>query len=338
MKKFKSVVIGLGNIGMMYDFEPHRQYPSSHAAAYMEHPEFELICAVDPNQAKYEILKKISGTAAFTESVEEAIERGLLKEADVVSICTPPSTHLPLIKMLLECCSMRMIFCEKPLAGSLQETEKLLRLLSEYKEVIVMPNISRRWNKGIRNVSQEIFSGRYGNPEKIHVRYTRGIYNTGAHLFDLLRMWTVQPIARVLSLNETKTAVLPEKSFSFYFEQENGITGYAEAVDDSRYYIFEIDLYLSGGKIEMRNSGDDVFYYTTKNHYLFEGYKEFTLVSHESGILKDSCIKNAVENISRCLKGNGMPACTAEDAYYPMRVAEALERSYKTGNIEEVRK
>lgn len=336
MSTYKAAVIGLGKIGLLYDFEPQRAHPATHVFAYEENPHFDLVCAVDADAGRRDDLRRSSAEAAFFPSLEAAVEAHALDNVDVVSVCTPPQFHYGLLEQLMERKIGRVIFCEKPLVGSVSEAGLLRALAKDHPNVSVIPNISRRWNPGLRKVTQAIASGEYGALRKILVRYTRGIYNTGAHLFDLLRMWTGEPICRVSALSETGTTAEPEKSYSFFFEQKSGVTGYAEAVDDSSYYLFDIDLYLTNGKIEMRSSGDEVLYYQTRPHHLFEGFRELELIRHEKGLLADSCFRYAMENIHRVLQGTERPACTMEDAIYPLYVAEALEKSYQTKKTEEV--
>ena len=42
-KKWNAIVIGLGRIGLLYDFEPDRPHPSSHVFALEENDKIDLI-------------------------------------------------------------------------------------------------------------------------------------------------------------------------------------------------------------------------------------------------------------------------------------------------------
>lgn len=336
MKPYRAAVIGLGNIGLLYDLEPQRPHPSTHVLAYEENPSFQMVCGIDENTLRKDMLKRMSQTALFFEHLAEAYENRGLDNIDVVSICTPPYTHLAVLDDLLKKNIGRILFCEKPLVRNLEEVNELRRLIKKNPTKIIVPNISRRWNCGIRKVKEILQGEEYGKLQKINIRYTRGIFNTGSHLFDLLKMWTGVSINCVLTLSNTPTSAEPEKTYSFYFEQEDGVRGYAEAVDDREYYLFEIDLYLSKGKIEMRNSGDDMLYYYIGKHHLFEGFHELCFLKQETALLDDPCLRGAVKNIEGYLEGKEDMYCTIEDAFYPLYVAEALERSYHTKKVEDV--
>ncbi len=336
MKQYQAAVIGLGRIGMLYDREEQRPHPSTHVYAYLENERTALACAVDTHRDREEILKGISPATRFYASYEEAVRSGALDDVDIISICTPPGEHFGLIRSIVEREFSGAIFCEKPLVSDEEEARMLDGLMADHPLPLLIPNISRRWNRKLKEVGDALASGEYGSLERIDVRYTRGIYNTGAHLFDLLRMWTGERIRQVSVIGETDTSALPEKSYSFAFTLQSGIPGVAQAFDDRICYLFEIDLYCSSGKIEMRNSGDDVYYYDIGPHHLFDGFGEYRLKRHESGILNDNCMRNAVADICACLDNEKQPECTAGDAVYPISVAASLERSGLTGRTEMV--
>lgn len=336
MEKIKAAVIGLGNIGLMYDFEPQRPHPSTHVFSYENSPVYEMVCGIDEDKKKENYLKKAAPNATYFSSIDEAIASGSMEDIRVVSICTPPSSHLSILKQLTEKHIGEIIFCEKPIVSCVDEVKVLREIIQKYSHILLIPNISRRWNRGLCNVQIAIAEEKYGKLEKVNIRYTRGVNNTGSHLFDLLKMWTGGEISRVLALNETHTSAEPEQSYSFYFEQSNGITGYAEAIDDNHYYLFEIDLFCSDGKIEMRYSGDEVIYFRTADHHLFGGFREFKEEKKEVDLLSDSCLKNAIDDITEVILRGKRPNCAVEDAIYPLYVAKAIHKSYKTKRMEEV--
>ncbi len=325
---YKAAVIGLGNIGLLYDLDPKRVHPSTHVVAFEHSSKFDLVCGVDGDLKKKGILNELSPSARFYSSLDHALTSGILDDVDVISICTPPRTHLDILLKLIDTHVGKVIFCEKPLVNDVAEADILMEKLKSC-DVVVVPNISRRWNSGLRKVKADIEAYCFGQLKKINIRYTRGIYNTGSHLFDLLKMWTDSNVRSVFSLGETKTSAYPEKTFSFRFELSNGATGYAEAIDDRDYYLFDIDLYFSEGKIEVKNSGDDIIYYKKAPHHLFSDFNELQMVYSCTNQLSDACIKNAIDNISNVLDHKELPYCVIEDAIYPIKVAEALEESFK---------
>lgn len=190
MRPYKAAVIGLGKIGLLYDFEPGRARPASHVLAYADSPQFDLVCAVDGDISRRDSLRRAAVDTAFYPSLDAALASRALDGVDVVSICTPPQSHYELLLRLMEGNIGRVIFCEKPLVSGHREAALLRKLSGTHPEAVVVPNISRRWNPGLREVSRTVASGEYGALQKIQVRYVGfreegrrrdAIYKAGAY-------------------------------------------------------------------------------------------------------------------------------------------------------------
>jgi len=334
MGHYKAAVVGLGQIGLMYDFDPKRAKPSSHVLAYQLNPCVELVAAADVQIEQCQSLQQIAPEVKFYQNMN-----GLLKNhfVDIISVCTPPNYHLSAIHYILQNTDTKIVFCEKPLVSCVDEANFLKQILLK-RNCLLVPNLSRRWNSGMQRVKAHIMNRQYGELQKIHVRYTRGINNTGAHIFDLLNWWGGQiNEVRVIEKIKTSADYDNDPSFTFTFHIAKNITGFAEAFDDKQYYLFEIDLYFSRGKVEIRNSGDDVFYYKVGEHHLFSGFNSLQIQLHETNLLSESNLANAIENLVLVLDGVEQPICTLEDGIYPLYVAKALLRSYNSnGSMQKV--
>ncbi|SMC39948.1 Gfo/Idh/MocA family protein [Sporomusa malonica] len=332
MAQYKAAVVGLGQIGLTYDLDPKRERPSSHTLAYELHPQIELVAAADVSKAQGVVLNNLVPEVGFYQSLPELLQNHAI---DIISICTPAVDHLPAIQYVLRNSATKIIFCEKPLVRSLEEAAILKQQLTD-SDCLLVPNLSRRWNNGMQRVKDEVSSGKYGELQKVHVRYTRGIFNTGAHIFDLLQWWAgpidqVQVIGRVVTSADTDN----DPSFTFAFRIGDNVTGFAEAFNDKQYYLFEIDLYFSQGKISIRNSGDDVSYYYVGEHHLFSGFNSLKLERQESKLLADANLANAVDNLVNVLAGIEQPRCTIDDSIDPLYIVHALLRSYNNNFSQE---
>lgn len=333
MRKINAAVIGLGKIGLEYDFDEKRVRPSSHTMAYHMNEQINLEAVMDVRAEQRLKLGKIGIETNFYTDMNTLLRRHHL---DVISICTPPEQHFQQIMTILENSSAKIIFCEKPLVRNLDEALCLQRYMKD-KKVTIITNISRRWNVGMEEVQATICDHAYGFLEKIHVRYTRGIYNTGAHVFDLLHWWCgkMQDV-EVLKKVYTTSALAKEPTFTFAFNNENNSSGFFEAFNDENYYLFEIDLYFSKGKIEVRSSGDEVLYYKIAPHHLFSEFNELQLEKERCNLLSDAALENAVHHLVDVFNEVVKPKCTLENAIYPLYVAKALEKSFQERKVERI--
>lgn len=333
MSQYKAAVIGLGKIGLEYDVTSLR-HPESHTLAYVLDDGFQLACAMDVQQDKRKMLHHFSPTTKFYTDLSTMFVDN--PDVDLVSICTPPRFHLHNLEYLIRHTNVQNIFCEKPLISSLKELSVFKELLS-FRRVTIVPNLSRRWNTKIQSMREKIVSEQYGKLQKVIIRYTRGIYNTGAHLFDLLH-WCGINILRVQVIDEVYTTSDQEgeKTFSFTFFASDGVRGYAEAFNDTQYYCFDIDFYFSKGKISFQYNGNDILYYSVGKHHLFPQFPELELENSVHDALSESCLAFAMKEWKGILGKTAAPRCSWQDAIYPLLIAGALEKSYQSGIYEEV--
>jgi predicted dehydrogenase len=329
----QSMVIGLGQIGLMYDFDSKRYRPSSHSLAYENHSRIQLLAAADifPERAMH--LANIAPTTKFYSDYTIMLSE---HSADMISICTPPQSHYAIIKHIVEHTSTRLLFCEKPVVSDENEARLLMKLLAESKCVLI-PNLSRRWSSGIKRVQTIVKNKVLGSLLKIHVRYTRGIMNTGSHIFDLVN-WFAGEMERVYVVNQVYTSADQDNdpSFSFHFITDQYIMGFAEAFDDRNYYMFELDLFFEAGKIEIRESGNKINYLHVEEHPLFSGFSSLHSGEKEDNILQESTIQNAVNHLVNILENEEKPICSVRDGLLPIFIAQAIMRSSASQSWEEV--
>lgn len=330
----QAAVIGLGKIGLMYDIVSSEGRPGTHALAYHLHPEIDFAAAVGVRREQGEFLAKLAPEAAFYLNAEEMLGR---HKPDIVSICTPSHVRYELIKTVLEQSAAPIIFCEKPVARSIEEARQISALMAAHGGRVLIPNLSRRWNEGTANVRARITDRSYGTLKKIHLRYTRGIYNSGAHLFDLVRYFAGS-IDYVQVVGQVPTSMDEQGDWTYRFlfkAGESRISGFAEAFDDREdYYMFEMDLFFDRGKIEIGRSGDVIRYFGVGDHPHLKPLRLLRLEREDEGMLaKSNNMQNAVAHLVDVLAHKAEPVCSLEDAAYPLYVAEALIRSSDNGGI-----
>jgi predicted dehydrogenase len=179
----KAAVIGLGNIGMGYDYaDPGNDRVLTHAHAFAAHPEFELVGAVDPDAESRQRFTARYARAAYS-SIAELFNH---ERPEVVALAVPTALHAPAFHELLGK-RPRLILCEKPLAGSIQAGVGMLDA-AEQSGVKVMVNYMRRCEPGTLALRDRIAAGELGEMRKGIVWYSKGLTNNGSHFIDLMRM------------------------------------------------------------------------------------------------------------------------------------------------------
>lgn len=170
-------------------------------------PVMKVVCGRNEEQVK-EAAQRF-GWQEHSTSWEEVVAR---KDIDVVDICTPGDSHLPIALAAAE--NKKVVFCEKPLANTIVEAEQMLEAV-EHNGVIHMICHNYRRVPAVALARQLIDDGSIG--EVFHYR--------GTYLQD----WLVNPdVPRVWRLEKAKAG--------------SGALGdiASHSVDLSRYLVGEI--------------------------------------------------------------------------------------------------
>jgi len=170
-------------------------------------PVLKVICGRDEEE-----VQKAAGAFGWDEystSWEQVVER---KDIDVIDICTPGDTHMPIAVAAAE--AKKVVFCEKPLANTLAEAEQMLDAVRR-NSVIHMICHNYRRAPAVALARRIIDEGRIGE-----IHHYRGTY---------LQDWIVDPeFPRVWRLEKSKAG--------------SGALGdiVSHSVDLARYLVGEI--------------------------------------------------------------------------------------------------
>ncbi len=144
-------VIGAGAIGRLH---------AKHLATHI--PRARLVAIADINAAVARSEAERLNVAAYPDHA------ALLADPAVaaVAICTPRGTHARIIKDAAT--AGKHIFCEKPLAGSLEEIDDAMESV-ERTGVTLQVGFNRRFDASFAHVHDQIVAGAIGAPQVIHI-------------------------------------------------------------------------------------------------------------------------------------------------------------------------
>ena len=119
---YSCLVIGLGNVGMGYDF--NSSYIQSHCKAIDFHKGFYLAGAVEKSK-----VKRLSFEKKFKKPSFKNCKSALKKiDPEIIIICSSTKTHLPLLKEILSIHKPRVIVCEKPMGENFKHSLEILNI------------------------------------------------------------------------------------------------------------------------------------------------------------------------------------------------------------------
>src|SRR5207253_5065884 len=110
---YRAALIGCGKIGSEFDDFPRAAGIYSHAGAYSACSQTELVAVCDLDQSK---LDRCASRANVKQRFRDHREMLADIRPDIVSVCTPDSTHYDLLRDVINTSSVKGILAEKPLA------------------------------------------------------------------------------------------------------------------------------------------------------------------------------------------------------------------------------
>jgi len=328
---YKVGIIGCGRIASSFEDDPYREHPCTHAGAYSVTPQTKMMCASDISRPKLEKFSKRWRVYRLYTNYKEMLSR---EELDLVSVCTHPETHSQ-ITIDAARSGVKAIFCEKPMAPSVQEARKMVKVCEKYGVHLTVNHI-RRWDVNYLCVRKILLKKELGEIEKINGRYTSGLFLIGTHMIDLLR-YLAGDVVKVMGVKEDTTGVDslwysenyspddPPVSGILWFK--NGAIGHLFATCKTQYPLFDIDIFTTRGQVFIKE--------WNSMKYLVETYKFKNGKAPEMRLVKKAIPKHnnlmisAIKDIVSSLRNNRPTISTGKDALQTTMVLDALSRSSK---------
>ena len=326
--RYKAGVIGCGRIGSEFDNDPGKEGTSTHAGAYSSMAKVELAALSDLDESRLEKAGKRWGVSHLYQDYREMLRR---EKLDIISICTwPPSSHAEIAMESIKY-GVRAIFCEKPIADSLKNADEMIKRCRE-KGVVLQVDHQRRFDTLHQDVKAYIREGNLGGMQQVTFYYTRGIANTGSHVFDLLRFFfgDVDWVQAVNSRNKSPNPDDPNIDGMLKFN--SGLFGSIQACDDKNYLIFELDCLGEKGRLNLKynvlHDTVDLEFYKVSEPAQSSSYN--SLISAPSPIVTgrpDESILNSVKHLIRCLEEKTASISSGEDGRAALELICAFRES-----------
>lgn len=326
-RKYAAAVVGLGRIGWRFNEDPKVPFIQSHAGAYAAHDRFELVAAadIDPDarQAFQQRYAEVPTFASLEALLSEVVP-------DCLSIATHADSHLPLVEAAVAA-GVRGIWCEKPLAPSVDEARQVVCRCRE-AGVVLAVNHWRRWDGTHRNIERWLKSGTIGQVRQVTCYWGAGIWNTGVHLFDLLEQW-FGPVAWLQS-SEPMPANAADPDLDIMGGFSSGARFACRSLPvKQEYLMFAGDVFGSEGRLEVMTNAEAVRIWRAAASPTSSEYR--VLIETDEGIEleKRDYMMNAATDMARCLDEGDEPACTGENGLRAVQCVLAALKSARTRQV-----
>jgi len=180
-EKFTAAVVGLGQMGLGYDFEcSDGSRILTHASAYARHDMFELVGGVDPDISRRKLFESKYKRPAYPD-VPSLISDSC---PDIFSIVVPTQLHATVFSQVIQFRPMAVL-CEKPIAVTVTHGAQMVETARKIGCALVV-NYMRRFDSGVHKIKQLITDKEIGDIYKGIVWYSNGFLNNASHFIDLL--------------------------------------------------------------------------------------------------------------------------------------------------------
>ena len=262
---FSAAVVGLGNIGQGFDYDiSDSSCVLTHASGFYHHPQFDLIAGVDTEHLARKKFEKKFGKPVFS-NIEDLYK---VMSPEIVSIGVPTALHFSVFQELIRH-SPKAILCEKPLASSLYDAERMVAM-AEAAHTLLLVNYMRRFEPGANELKQRINRGEAGKIYKGTVWYSKGILNNGSHFIDLL-IFLLGAVKEVVLVDLGRKYLRhdPEPDLKIAFD-----TAYVYflAGQQENFTVNQVDLMGTLGSVHYYGGGEEIVLRKTFHHDLFPDY------------------------------------------------------------------
>jgi|TARA_B110000259_G_scaffold112874_1_gene128773 predicted dehydrogenase len=318
---YSTLIIGLGQIGMDYDYN---QDPKSkdivltHAQAISTHIDFELQGGVDTRIRQREKFTQKFNRPAY-KNISDAFSAC---DYDVVVISVPTDRHLELCKTVISKAKPKLILLEKPLAHSSQDSLAIIEL-SQTTGVPIAINYFRAYEPEFVKVCTELRNGLLGFPLTAVVRYTDGMINNGSHWVQFISSFLgdVKDVELSSYTQATPLDFNGDVKISFI----NG-TAYFIPFYKTEYYLFEIDVYGPLGKISIDSSGNNIKEYLAQVDPSFPNLKILGNYTTKKSPNMKQYQKFIYDEIASLLGNKEELSCSSESLRTTVEIYSQLER------------
>lgn len=246
--KIKIIVIGYGNMGF------------SHAAAYQQLGGFDLVGIIGRNRQRLsKAAEKLGiGTDRQFDDFDQALKK---TKPDAVSICTYPDTHADFAIKAIN--AGLHVFVEKPIAQTVEQAEKIVRLAKQKNKKVVVGYILRHhpvWIKFIElartlgkplvmrmNLNQQSSSAQWTCHKNL-LESMSPIVDCGVHYVDVMCQMTRCKPVRVHAIGARLTDEIKKDMYNYGHLQvvfEDSSVGWYEAgwgpmISETAFFVKDV--------------------------------------------------------------------------------------------------
>ncbi|MEM3028378.1 MAG: Gfo/Idh/MocA family oxidoreductase [Candidatus Bathyarchaeia archaeon] len=343
MKTYRVGIVGLTGIASAAPSIPEKTIlrspmPTSHASAYAVLPQTRVVAVCDLVPERREEFVRRWGHVWSPIATYADYREMLAKESlDILSVVTSDHRHADIVVEAAEA-GVRGIFCEKPIATSLEDADRMIEAV-ERKKAILSVDHTRRWNPIYHKAKELVRLGAIGRLRLIvgNLGGPRAmLFRNGTHLIDTICFFAeADPEWVMAELDEGYEDYweyrgdgghdpTTEPGALAYIHFKNGVRAFYNGTRPS-VPDFSLELMGSEGRIHVDDAGLELYTLDSKSGGLV--HRTVRLEAYmKSGIVA------AIEELIELMEKGGYGISDGREARKALEIIIAMLESQRRGN------
>lgn len=304
MKKMKVGVVGVGHLGY------------HHTRNLSTMPSVELAGVVDVNEERAREVAGEFGGEALTDY------RALAPLVDAVSIAVPTSRHFEIAEFFLGC--GKHVLLEKPIATTVEEADKLIRL-SEERNLTLQIGHSERFNTAVEKLRERIDRPMFIESHRLAPFSVRGcdvdvVLDLMIHDLDIILSLMDSPVSRIIDAVGVPLVSQFEDIANARIEFDNGCVANITASRISAEPMRKIRIFQPYTYFSLDYAAQEIRCYRLEEGPMDPANPK-PIIFDEIPVDKDEPLKRQIEAFVESVTGGAPPAVTGRDGRNALEVA-----------------
>lgn len=309
----KVLIVGLGNIGLLYDLNKKRMQ-LTHASAFFKNKSFKIVGGVDKSKKILRIFKKKFKSRGFTK-LESALKN---LQPDVIVVSTNTKNHLEIInKIFLHKSNCKFIICEKPCGQSLNEIIKINRISKKNKCKIYV-NYMRSSSK------HALYLKKFASTQKNYFKgisyYTNGVLNDASHYINLFQFMFGKIIRIKNDIYKSQNSKLND--FTLFFK--NGEVKFIR-LNNVKYNNSKFEIYFQKNMVYYNSDHNTLKIFNITRNKIYNNKILNNKSSNFFDLEFEKIQSNVVSQVLKMMKKKYHSLVEIEDAIETMKVIKKLK-------------
>lgn len=326
MEKIKVAVIGVGAMGR------------NHARVYSEMPGCRLVAVADVDKEKSEEIADKFNCKYYLD-YKKMLEQ---EDIEAVSIAVPTKFHKDVSIYVIE--KGIHLLLEKPIAGTVEEAEKIIKMAKEKKIKLLIGHIER-FNPAVIRLKKIIDDGKLGVVTSIiarrvglfppRIKDANIVIDVSVHDIDIIRY--------LMGKEPEEVCTSGSKSLNSNREDQvvallkyKGANGVIQSNWITPIKIRNLSVTGTKGYAELNYMTQELILYESNYETTFDDYGDFIVKFGKQNTIKVDVkfkepLKGEIEHFFDCINFNESPLVSGEEALEALKIALDINDKLKNG-------